>query len=130
MKIITISYDSSFWEDLLHKLKFFYELSVVPPCRSYQVLVIRYTRSKICILVWRRTGGRTKWELDHKFMLHFDTSYIIVTASAKKIITHIVLSIQSLSWKYKMGVHVVYSIEFITFILPRYGRAKVTQWDR
>ena len=30
MKIIAISYDSSFWEDLLHKLKFFYELSVVP----------------------------------------------------------------------------------------------------
>jgi hypothetical protein len=30
MKIIAISYDSSFWEDLLHKLNFFYELSVVP----------------------------------------------------------------------------------------------------
>jgi hypothetical protein len=30
MKIIEISYDSSFWEDLLHKLNFFYELSVVP----------------------------------------------------------------------------------------------------
>jgi hypothetical protein len=28
MKIIAISYDSSFWEDLLHKLNFFYELSV------------------------------------------------------------------------------------------------------
>jgi hypothetical protein len=30
MKIIEISNDSSFWEDLLYKLKFVYELSVVP----------------------------------------------------------------------------------------------------